>query len=493
VLVVVFVSLVRTVGEWIVGRPLGVQSMDVLPTSLVVGFAQGLAFYALCFFLFSAWLAVILRRRLDQTGGVASVGLLAGVFPPLLDGVIAPGHEISYGFSVPGDWLFTSEAVPPGEAIVLWVVIVSIGLFVWVVRRSALDGLLALAGAWVLMQFIMVFEVAALECLLADTGRPVQRVVYLGVTFGVFVLLRARALLPSLVRINHALPLGAISLAGALWVGHGWPAALALAALMTTSMWIVVVQNDWYDREQDRRGGRRVGVERNDCTWMWFFYLAGVLTVMAWSQVAGWLLALYLAAATLYHLPGVRLKRVFCVSYKIEGVWGATAFLLGARGAPGAYGSPIDGWILWPVLLAFAGQSLVSGLKDYKDVEADAAARVYTWYTLARRRGRNVESVHRWLAGACFAALLSAPLLLGAVAGFHPWLAIACVLAAASAACVLLVRDRRRAVEALFWVLTAYLLALALGMGVVSPLEPVGAHEPSHVIHVTDDGTGPVF
>lgn len=466
---VVLVSLARSVGEWLLTSPGGQPSLGPLPSSLLVVFAQGLGFYALGFWLFSALLALALRRRLEQTAPIAAVGLLAGVTPPLIDGLLSPGDEISYNYGAAGDWLFAAVTMPAGETLAIWLVIIATALFVLYVTRSPLRCLLTLGGGWVAMQLMVLWEVEVLGFLFGGARVEAQRILYIGVTFLVFILLRWRALWPTIVRLNHALPAGLVALAGSLWVGNDWLVSIGLALLMTAAMGIVVGHNDWYDREQDEGAGRAASLTGDDAIWLWFFYLSGSVIVLLWSPIAAWLLALYLTTAALYHLPGIRLKRIFCVAYKIEGVWGAIAFLFGSLGSPAVSTIAIDGRVMWPALLAFGGQALISGLKDYKDIEADAAAHIYTYYTLALRRGRDPVIVHRWLAGAGAAALLSAPVLLGALVGFHPLLLLGGVLALPPIAGVLLIRDRARAVETMFWFLSIYLLVLALAMRAVSP------------------------
>ncbi len=492
ILAVVSVSMLRNVGEWIMGRPAGLQTTDLLPTSLLVGLTQGLAFYAMMFWLMVLLLAQTTGRRIGQVSRAVSIGLVLGVLPPLFDAAVGTSRPVKYGYGTTLAWLFTGQDFPPGETAALWIAILSAGGFVLYVTRSATRGLLAAAGAYLVMQFMLVWSNLSLSWILSGFPFDVQRVAYFLLAIAAFFIVRARALGPSLLRVNHALPFALATLAGSLWVQETWRMGLGKALMMLVTMLVVIMHNDYYDRDQDASSGRASPVTADDASWLWFLAATGVLTVMLWSVVAALILASYLALGAMYQMPGARLKRIFCVSYKIEGLWGALAFMLGALGSPNLGDGLVASDVLWPAVLAFGGFALVSGLKDYKDIEADDASGVLTYYVMTRRRGGDLYRTHRRLVAACTAALVGAPLLLGMKHGYHPLELAAAGLAVLPMAWVLLVKDRTRAVEGMFWLLSVYLVVMALAMRAVTPLEAART-EVGTVIHVVDTGQGPVF
>ena len=139
-----------------------------------------------------------------------------------------------------------------------------------------------------------------------------------------------------------------------------------------------------------------------------------MITVLLVLPGLGMPMALFLCVSTLYSYDFYRAQRYFPANYKCEGIWGWSAFTLGASARLSVASSrATSGALLLAGLLVFAGFSLFNVFKDYKDIRADYKARNQTLYVLALRRGVKLRALHRTLRNAMVAALVLPALLLG--------------------------------------------------------------------------------
>jgi len=107
----------------------------------------------------------------------------------------------------------------------------------------------------------------------------------------------------------------------------------------------------------------------------------------------GVLLALFQIVSVLYNYPFYRGKHFFPANYKIEGVWGWSAFMIGAYTVLHPR-MQLPGPVLVASLLIFGGWSIFNYFKDYKDIREDYRAGVQTSYVLLKKRGFSLRRFH---------------------------------------------------------------------------------------------------
>ncbi len=262
----------------------------------------------------------------------------------------------------------------------------------------------------------------------------------------------------SLGRFFHALPFAVLVLAGARMVGGAHGPALARAGALLAVGVLAVVANDRFDRRDDARaGGSSRPVAAVDAA----LALSGSVVVVAYASAvdpAGWVpLAAFALLVLAYHAPGVRLKLLPGVSYLAEGTGATLAMVYGGSGA-----FELTGTTALFASFCLGGFGLGSMIKDYKDVDQDAAAGIPTVYTLARSRGWNERWLHIVVSSFPTVGML-APLVIIAL-----WVDVGCSTALLAPAAVLpqiallIVRSRRWAVALALIGISLYLLALAL-------------------------------
>jgi hypothetical protein len=391
------------------------------------------------------------------------LGLIVAWLPPLLEMVLFSQPGRSYRFAREFYWHLAVPHQPIWETIGVWLGIALAAGFVALLTRSSARALIALVGAYAVMQFIgWVMPAAAERLALWPELRGVGIVsvydfISILVALGVYLVWNRRSLAPSLKRIAHAIPCGLFAALGARMAGQP-PGLAALKGLgIVAAGQLVVVANDYYDRTQDTAGGVARPVTSDDLIAATFFQV--LLTVWAGllDPAAAFLVGLFFVLALAYHHPALRLKRLFCAAYKVEGVAAAACFLFGVGSR--SMGEP---WVRTMAALAFGGFALGAMLKDYKDIAQDRANRIGTIYTRQLARGRTLRSVHLTVSLAVSASLLVPPAWL-ALRGAPQWHWLPLALSAPATALVLvLTRSPRAAVERGFIVLSGYLAALVV-------------------------------
>ena len=204
-------------------------------------------------------------------------------------------------------------------------------------------------------------------------------------------------------RVNHSLPFAGLVLLGAAATRHFHPGlepgpwtglapAVFIALVVLHLFNTAIVQNDYYDRDADRRGSVSfLGIEEvrfYDIT-AWLL-IATALTV---RPRVGALLCLFQVVSTLYNHDFYRGKKHFPANYKIEGIWGWTAFMAGAYTVLHPR-EQVPSTVLVMGFLVFGGWSIFNAFKDYKDIREDHRAGVQTAYVLLKRRGASLRAFH---------------------------------------------------------------------------------------------------
>jgi hypothetical protein len=419
-------------------------------------------FYLVVQLLLLCVVSLATGRRWREVAGAVTVGLVLGWVPPLLEWVTfaQPGRAFRYLNEF--RWHFVAPYQSIWESVGIWLAIVFAAGFTALLTRSWWRSLVALLGAWATMQVAGWVAPAVGALLLRDRGLQgvsaanLSNLVLLLVALGVYVGLARATLLPSLKRINHCLPWGLVAVLGARLTGQFDTVAAVRGVLMTLGFLLIVFTNDYFDSSQDAaRGGSARPVAAEDmivatwfevllCVWVGFWDPRGVLYVVV-----------FFVLALLYHHPGLRLKRLFCAAYTIEGAAAACCLLFGMGGAHNST------WGRAFVALTFGGFALGSMFKDYKDIDQDRADRVGTVYTRYLARGRSLSGIHRFVSGALALGMLVPPiwLLVRGAPAWHAGLLFA--LVPVMLLCLLRGDDRRAVVERSFWCLSAYLAAFA--------------------------------
>lgn len=441
---VVFVSIVRMLGEWLLAG-----NDDQL---YVTDFVISIGFYWFCFFAYTFVLWLLVPQPWQRSMNVILVGIFLGIFPPIVDALVSGIGQFRYGFF----WDFAdfspllynpAARVPLGESLTLWATIFLTGLYVGYRTRSLLYAAAGATLAWVVSVVNAALLPGAIARTVVGLDYPVQHrfvlitLSYFALTLVMFFLFQPRVFAGLLRRSIHALPFILITIAGAKFTGGLRFEIFVYASIVAVAFLAALAQNDWHDRDEDAAQGRPLYLDAQDVTFMNVVATAMGLTLMAGGSFTGLLVLLILTVSVLYSYPQYRAKRFFPSNLKIEGVWGGSAFLVGviAQSEFSAFGHPA--WIFayktggthlgalsaqtaWATVLVFGGYSLIAALKDYKDREADLKSGVQTLYTLARRRGWNEAFLHRALTTAACAALF-APVPLLAWIGRVPLLAVA--------------------------------------------------------------------
>ena len=418
-------------------------------------------FYVALQQLFIVALAVATSKPAREVTGAVSVGLVLAWLPPILDmaGLGTPGKGFFYFTEF--RWHFFAPYQSLGESLTIWISIAFGVGYVAYTTRSAVRGAVALGTMWVVGQVLGWLVTVVAAFLARDPGIAsltlpgITNLLFFLIAFAAQSVLHCGTLLPSLLRVNHCVPFALCTAIAGRMTGAMEGALGARALVILVGGLLIVIANDYYDKEQDERLGRTGRPATRDDMIVATFYQA---LIVAWGIVveprSAVFLILFFLLPFFYHHPTFRLKRLFCAAYLIEGATAVCSFLFGMGSV--RFGTALQ---VTP-LLVLGGFALGSMFKDYKDVEEDRAERMGTIYTRLMARGRSLAAVHLGVSLAILLALLVPPVwLVGRGEPFSRAAALF-VLAAAMLACLLIGKDRRKVVERSFWCLSLYLLAL---------------------------------
>lgn len=475
----------------------------VVPGVLGSGFPGALArtahfvtFYALLQLALALGLALVTRRKTTDLVGPVSVGLVFAWLPPLLELCVPVEYRRGFAYFRELDFDFFTEYQSTGESVTVWLVVAAAALFSgWLTRRwsrallGALTGyslVLALGWGWTTIARV-VLEAGGSASLPghgpgSTAGLAVVQLLGLLGILGLLAGMRPRSFLPSLARFNHALPWGLLAGLSARFAGNDWLVTIERAIIMALAFQFVALANDYLDREQDAgAGGTARPATADDLVLSTYLQVLLLAWALCFRPTGFPALLLALALSALYHLPPLRLKRLFCGSYRTEGLAAGACVLFG-----GQEPEP-QGWLAVTMVLAIGGFSVGSWFKDYKDIDQDRAARVGTIYTRLLKRGRSLRGIHWLVRGSLTAMLLVPPLWL--VLTERSWLlAIGLACIALLVGFVLLsLPSRKRAVEASLWGLTAYLAVFMVFAPMLSARPPAELDARGRLISAPSD------
>jgi hypothetical protein len=458
VVAVLFVAIFRFVVE------LNVRGTTSLrPEVLYHALLDSLVFYAAAYFIFTAILKSLLPGRPPGIPAVVSLGLLTGIAPPVLEALIPAlgGEYYDYMF----DWqlAFHDPSFQPlSETITVWAIIALTGAFVGVVSGSVLRASAAAALAWGGLVWLGVVVPSLLfhgkvRDLLADRWQ--MSAVFLVTAAVLFHGSRLPAHAPSLRRMNHALPFGALAFCGAAFgrfdaVETSWRVAVILYLCL-----VLLIHNDYYDRAEDARAGRPASTDASDVLASTALATLLLFTISRFAPMVAMSASSMLLLGFAYHHPAFRLKENFCLSYKVEGGWALSAFCTGVSG-PALFAT--DRSLTWPALLVFGGGALFSIAKDWKDVASDRAARIPTLYVQLARTPDEETRVHGRIVVAVGCGMAAAVLLAWYAYGFNFWLPVLLAASVPVLGALQGISKRHQAVEVFLLLLGVWLFLAGL-------------------------------
>ena len=348
-------------------------------------------FYVALLFVLSAVLARLVPVAWRRAQNLVDLGLLLGVTPPLIDTVVLGRRAFSYEYAstfggVP--WALTGSArtIPPGETFVLWTSVVFMGLYAWRRTGHLLRGLAVSAVAYALvLGFLVQLPSLANDAATRTALAPSDwHLVFMAAAafFGVVVAVggerRLLARLPQAVLPPLFVVLGA-ALRGTL-DGHAW----LVAAVFALAGWGFALSNDFHDRVEDAHGGRVTPIDDGAAALLSLLPLVPSAFILTGRLEAGLCLFAFAVVAHAYQADPLRLKCVFPLSYKTEGLLAGVAMCAGLMANPAHVPT---GDQLWALLLVAVGTPAALVFKDWKDVDADAKGGVQTAFVFGEARG----------------------------------------------------------------------------------------------------------
>jgi hypothetical protein len=482
--VVAFVAIARQLLETTLCRPIIARSIALLPNSVT--------FYLCIALMFTAGCAVLTRQPWQRCANVVMIGVFLGCFPPLIDTLRVGPYQCFYTYNTAWFaswpwWLYAPERnVDVGEAAALWSAIVLVGYYVYRRTQSARRALAAIAWGYATVALCGTIVPSAVRWLdqryvlgSVGSGRATAIAPTLLATGEALVCLVCYLALNRrlgrrvLARLIHGAPFFGLTFVGAAhasWAlrGAAIRPSFGPAAVVVPMLWLAfavvasIVQNDYYDRDEDAPGAGCRHVDADDVRIATFLAALVALAALISAAPLGLILLLLDLTAVIYNAEFYRAKRYFPANYKIEAIWGAGAYLLGVLVITlGTRELPIQLW--YGAVLAFAGWSAFSSIKDYKDIRADLRAGNQSLYVLVYRRGGSLRALHATLRIG-LVACMAIPLALLGAAGLDP---IAWALAAPWIGLVwwgLGRGPRRPAVVISFAAVTLYLVGLGVAM-----------------------------
>lgn len=386
IILLLFVSCARMMLE---------LSVRLIPTeTLVFIFLDFFTFYTIMFFSFSLILSFLTEKPFYEIANYASAGLMLGVLPPILDFTFAKSTSaVKYKYFSKLNWLLAEKGQGLGETFTLWILIFAMGILIFQLTNSSFKSALGIFFSYSMIQFLSLLVIVSERY--SSTLNSVDSIS--GISFSIFSFLfyasmRRSAIRSAFFRILHGSPHFFLVLAGSVWAGSSMQSSLTRAFLVLFLIFIMLIQNDYYDHKEDKSRVYKEKLIYND---MLLTSLFGFLFIVQFYKVYPYLIflsILFLLSSYLYHHEAFRLKERFCLSYTIEGVWTLLAFLMGVINFSGF---PQDLNLYIPCLLAFGGGCLLSIPKDWKDIEGDRSAKIPTFYVIFSHNVLSELKVHR--------------------------------------------------------------------------------------------------
>jgi hypothetical protein len=454
ILVPIIIGTVR-IAEEMVFQGLMMDATDETIFNVILG-------YIMLVFLMTSVLCISTGKAWREMAGAASLGLVFGLLPPLLDYFgfsLKPGQR--YMYFAEFSWNFVASYQPTGETVTIWLVIASTTIFVSWLTRSVWRSLTAFVFSYLSLQFYFWGLNAFCAAFLQNIGFhffEVSNLLFLVIALALYIVFNLKTMLPSLLRFNHSLPFGLITAIGSRMAGEPWPVSVIKGFMFFLAFQLAIFANDYFDQAQDAaEGGKARPITRDDAIMIGAFHLLLIWFGFVFFNASAFLLLAFLTLWTVYHLPSLRFKRLFCLGYKIEGVSAAVAFLFGTIGASRTINIPHAPAYF---LLVMGGFSVCSMFKDYKDIDQDMAAKVGTIYTRQLKKGRSLRAIHAFVVSSLWVALMIPPMWFWLSKRLHFIAATLGLLACITTMLFPVLKNRKIAVEAVVYLISVYFLII---------------------------------
>ncbi len=415
-----FVGFVRYLLEFI----LGWQAIRISNISLSI---------IVSFYLFSIFgYTLILKLCIPDFEWKKSIhlvliGVFLGIFPPLLDFMFTGLGSFKYPYITDANtkqyiWF---EDLPLGETIVLFLTMFFTSLVIFIKTESVLRALAGFILSYCFVYFyaaglptyviseIMEYFLKNTEYLQGESRFKVDSfylfsLPFLIIAFQVFLTAVMYLFLnPGIFsnvckRFNHALPLIFTALLGYSVYRPITEEAIFFAIIFGYLGIVIILQNDFFDKEEDALSRKGSYVNGDDVIFFNVTFLMLCVALASNNYVSVYPLILCFIASVIYNYDFYRGKSFFPSNYKIEGVWGFSAYIGGVclvYDSSESFTHKSAAMWSWEyvlfVFLVFGGWSIISVIKDYKDIEGDAAVGNQTAYTLLQKRGYNIFRFHK--------------------------------------------------------------------------------------------------
>lgn len=473
----VFVALMRFLMEFILmHRP--IFSINISLINFVTFYLQAIYIYTLILSFF------IPNFKWRKTIHLVLIGVFLGILPPVIDSLISGVGNFNYNYIKSfSDWrlfLYNKEAdLPAGEVTILYLTIFFTALIVYIKTANLFKSIAAFVVSY---GFVLLY--AMLQPILAttidqtlqvsayyDVKMPADFMGFKGFSFPailsflqivttiiIYLILNPKILFKLFRRLNHAVPVALTCLLGYSLFRTIDAYAAIITIMVFYGVVVAIVQNDFFDKEEDHADGREFYLDKDDVAFFNTTFILMIGLLLASGNICAYMLLLFLIVSYIYNYDFYRGKKYFPANYKIEGVWGLSAFLAGIGMAvsvtyffagdillidnPTIRGATVphmnimleEVWTSKTILitfLVFGGWSILSVIKDYKDIESDRIAGIQTAYTLLLKKGKSIETFHK-VYSLLLSVLMLTPLLwlisIGANMIFVGALVLLCVL-----------------------------------------------------------------
>jgi hypothetical protein len=467
--------------------PFIIASIRIAEEELLYGFEGASAHlvlnYTVGYLLLHLMMTTAIRIGTDldfrKTAGITSVGLVLAWLPPIIDLFLWEQTGRNYLYFSTFRWNFVSPEQMIGESITVWLVILGTVIFAAWATRSILRAILTGSLAYITLQILAWGWIYFSRTIIDEKKMGIfesSTMIGIILVFFLYILLNWKTTIPSLKRFNHAIPWGLISIIGSRLINEPWSTSIIKGIVMALAFQFIIFANDFFDRYQDEsRGGVSRPVANDDMIFMTFLMVLLSLWMLIFHERGFFLLLLFFALCSAYHLPQLRFKRLFCLNYKIEGISAAIAFLIGVMrfSISGPLGTisvntfPEGDWAALFSLLIMGGFSLGSMFKDYKDIDQDMADKVGTIYTRLLKKGKDLQSIHRFIKISTTLMFLIPPIWLVYMNRNIYLISLLFISTVAIGFSLHAIKNRKKAVEATILLINVYLIVLSFTVPVM--------------------------
>lgn len=410
-------------GEWLI--------LDGQKYFTFGGLPHHFAFYLAMFIINVFNLSMILKKNWKEFYGIAGIGVLLGILPVIIDALIIDSATQKY-FYVDGFYplLFDRKMVPFGESLSLWVWLLSVSYFIFISTKSWFKTLLGFTLTYISIHMVGYVSNIFKDYILSWTFLKIPddyfwTMWWLFISFLFACIANWDQFKHTFYRIHHAFVWGILVLLGAKLVGYVDNLTLLRAFIMAFSFFLVMIVNDYFDKDTDRINQRESTIDSEMMLFTIYCHIVLVLTSGELDLVMGVITFLCFILGIAYNFPVVfRLKQNFVLGSLVEGIGAFLCLLAGGT----QYGPPLSKWFL-PLAFLFAmGFMLASNMKDYKDFKGDYECNIKTFYVYMFNNGWAIGKTNMLVSFVLSLTLIMASLALSMIGAAIGSIAVGCVL-----------------------------------------------------------------